>query len=188
MPPLLRCRRSAAAVAATATAAALSLFPAPAHAAQTACPASHLTPSHENVEQVQRTVLCLLNAERTKRGLKRLKSNGRLAKAATKHSKDMVSRDFFSHTSPAGTTPAARVKHAGYLSNARGWSVGENIAWGTGHYATPQETVESWMHSAGHKANILHRDYEEIGIGIALGSPGHGDDGATYTTNFGVRL
>lgn len=181
-------RRSALLAALASAALAAGAAAAPAHAGQSACAASHLEPSADNVEQVERSVLCLLNAERTQRGLPRLKSNGRLASAADKHSKDMVRRDFFSHDSPGGTSPSARVKQTGYLSGARGWSVAENIAWGTGHYATPRETVESWMKSAGHRANILHRSFEEIGIGVALGAPGQGGDGATYTTNFGTRL
>ena len=181
MPPLVRRSLLTAATAALVAAA-------PAHAAPSACQSSHLRPSPQNLGQVEQATLCLLNRERASRGLPRLRDNGRLARAAAKHSKDMVRRDFFSHSSPGGSSPAARIKDAGYLRGARGWSVGENIAWGTGHLASPQETVESWMNSAGHKANILHRAFKEIGIGVALGAPGQGSDGATYTTNFGTRL
>ena len=163
-------------------------FAAPAAAAPSACQSSHLDPSRENVRQVERSVLCLVNAERTRRGLPRLRDNRRLDRAAAKHSKDMVRRDFFSHTSPGGASPSTRVKGSGYLDGARGFSVGENIAWGTGSYATPQSIVRSWMKSPGHKANILHRAFKEIGVGVALGAPGEGSRGATYTTNFGTRL
>jgi uncharacterized protein YkwD len=46
-----------------------------------------------------------------------------------------------------------------------------------------------WMHSPGHRANILSRTFKEIGIGIARGAPesGQGGDAATYTTDFGFR-
>ena len=153
----------------------------------TACQSSHLSPSQENVVQVEQTVLCLLNAERTKRGLSRLRDNDRLEKAADKHSKDMVSRGFFAHDTPAGASPSDRIRAAGYLKGARGWSVGENIAYGTGSLATPQSIVKGWMNSAGHRRNILHRGFEEIGVGLALGAPGKGGAGATYTTTFGAR-
>jgi uncharacterized protein YkwD len=178
-------RRALLAALTASLAAAAPAAAAP--AAPSACQSSHLTPSAENVGQVERTVLCLVNAERTKRGLRRLRDNAKLGKAAAKHSRDMVRRSFFSHDSPGGTSPMARVKSAGYLAGARGYSVGENIAYGTGHYATPQSIVRNWMNSAGHKANILHRSYEEIGVGVALGAPGQGRRGATYTTNFGAR-
>ena len=181
-------RLSAFAVVLTAGLAVIA-FPgaAPAPAAPSACQSTAATPTHANSAGVRRSVICLLNRERTKRGLPRLRSNRRLETAATKHSKDMVRRNFFSHDSPGGSTPGSRVRHTGYLKGANGFSVGENLAWGTGHYATPESIVDSWMKSPGHKANILHRAFEEIGVGIALGAPGQ-DDGATYTTNFGARL
>ena len=173
-------------IAATAT-LALTTAAAPAHAAPSACQSSHLTPSSETLAQIEDSIVCLLNAERTKRGLPRLKENRRLTTAAEKHSDDMVRRNFFSHDSPGGTSPGDRVRQAGYLKGARGYSVGENIAWGTGSYATPRSIVDSWMKSPGHKRNILHAAFEEIGIGIALGAPGQEQRGATYTTAFGAR-
>jgi uncharacterized protein YkwD len=168
--------------------AALTALAAPSPAAAAGCGNGEANPHGGNLNSVEHTVLCLLNRERTKRGLSKLRSNKRLAKAATKHSKDMVRRNFFSHNSPGGASPTSRVKGAGYLRGSSGFSVGENIAYGTGHYATPQSIVRSWMNSAGHKANILHRSFKEIGIGIALGAPGQGRRGATYTTNFGARV
>lgn len=172
---------------AIAAIAGLAFSAAPAAANPTACQSSHLDPSSENVVQVEQSVLCLVNAERTRRGLPRLRENDRLEQAADQHSRDMVSRDFFAHDTPAGSSPSDRIKSAGYLRGARGWSVGENIAYGTGHFATPQSIVKSWMNSAGHKRNILHRGFSEIGVGVALGAPGEADRGATYTTTFGTR-
>lgn len=167
--------------------AGLAVSASPAVANPTACQSSHLDPSAENVRQVEQTVLCLLNAERTKRGLPRLDEDDKLEKAADKHSRDMVARDFFAHDTPAGTSPSDRIKDAGYLRGARGWSIAENIAYGTGRYATPQSIVQSWMNSAGHRRNILGRDFTEIGVGVALGAPGDAKRGATYTTTFGSR-
>ncbi len=178
-------------LALTAAVAASLGVAAPAHAvdarkAQTACPAAAAAPSAENLAQLERTTLCLVNLERTQRGLRSLKANGRLAKAADGHSADMVRRNFFSHDAPGGSTMSTRIKAAGYLSGARSYTFAENIAWGTGSYGTPISIVRSWMNSAGHKANILNRSFNEIGVGIAYGAPGQ-DGGATYTTNFGAR-
>ncbi len=163
----------------------------PAHAvdarkAQTACPASATAPAPGNVAQLERTTLCLVNLERTQRGLKALKANARLGRAAGGHSQDMVPRDFFSHDAPGGSTMSTRVKAAGYLRGARSYTFAENIAWGTGSYGTPLSIVRSWMNSAGHRANILNGRFREIGVGVAVGAPGQ-DGGATYTTNFGAR-
>lgn len=170
--------------------AGLAVPAAPAAANPTACQSSTASalPSPENVRQVEQTVLCLVNAERTKRGLPRLRDNTRLETAAERHSLDMVRRSFFAHDSPTGASPSDRVKQTGYLRGARGWSVGENIAYGTGGYATPQSIVDGWMDSPPHKRNILHRGFAEIGVGVALGAPDEPGNGATYTTTFGTRL
>jgi len=171
-----------------ALAAAFALLPAASAAASpSACQSSHVTPTAESVRQVEQTVLCLVNAERTQRGLRRLAQDDRLDTAAARHSTDMVRRDFFSHDAPNGSSPTERIRNAGYLKGARGWSTGENIAWGTGSLATPQSIVRGWMRSAGHKRNILHRSFDAIGVGVALGAPSQGDAGATYTTTFGSR-
>jgi uncharacterized protein YkwD len=161
----------------------------PAHAKQatvSACPSASAAPQVENVEQIERTVLCLVNRERTSRGLQRLRSSDKLAKAAASHSQDMVRRRYFSHESPGGGTMTERIRAAGWFTGARSYAFGENLAWGTGSLATPQRIVESWMDSPGHRRNILTGRYEELGVGVALGAP-KADGGATYTTNFGVK-
>jgi hypothetical protein len=50
-----------------------------------------------------------------------------------------------------------------------GYQIGENIAWGTGRYGTPRETMNSWLHSTGHRENILTADYKELGLGYLSG-------------------
>ena len=82
-----------------------------------------------------------------------------------------------------------RIRAAHYLHGAGGWTLGENIAWGSWEYATPASIVDSWMHSPPHRANILSRAFREIGIGVARGAPVSGqDNGGTYVTDFGARL
>lgn len=177
---------SALPVSLLALIAALALGAGPASAA-TACASARLMPAVQNLDQVEGTVLCLLNQERTQRGLKPLRADTRLGRAASRFSRAMVAGNFFSHVSPGGSTLVSRVKRTGYLRGANGWSIGENIAFGTGRYATPEETVDAWMRSPAHRASILRPGFREIGIGIALGAPGQ-DGGATYTTDFGTRL
>jgi uncharacterized protein YkwD len=99
----------------------------------------------------------------------------------------MVTAGLFSHDSPDGRDFEDRILAAGYRSLGAGWTVGENIAWGTGSLATPRAITAAWMNSPGHRANVLEPDYREIGIGVALGTPGAGADGATYTSDFGAR-
>ena len=81
-----------------------------------------------------------------------------------------------------------RLTRTGYMRGARAWTVGENLAWGSGTRSTPREIVAAWMHSPGHRANILQRRFREIGIGVVFDSPrGSSATAATYTTTFGAR-
>ena len=152
------------------------------------CENENLMPTSSNEAEVRKAVLCLLNAERRERRLKPLREDAKLRKAANGHSRNMVENGFFEHTTPSGTTMVDRIRRAGYVKRGKGWSLGENIAWGTGELATPKQTMRAWMNSPGHKANILRASFREVGIGINLGAPVRlqaSEVGATYTTDFG---
>jgi hypothetical protein len=99
----------------------------------------------------------------------------------------MVDGHFFSHVSPDGVDLEQRL--ASYVPVNGGWLIGENIAWGEGSNSTPAFIVDGWMHSAGHRANILQPGFREIGIGIVNGTPRGSTPAtsATYTTDFGAR-
>ncbi|MFC8764604.1 MULTISPECIES: CAP domain-containing protein [Streptomyces] len=119
-------------------------------------------------------VIALVNSERAKAGCGPLSANATLTRAAQGHSDDMAARNFFDHTDPDGDGPGERVTAAGYP-----WSTyGENIAKGQ---STPEQVMESWMNSPGHRANILNCDFKEIGVGI------HDDGGPYWTQVFGAR-
>ena len=146
-------------------------------------------PSSVSHRVVVRSTLCLLNHARASRGLRRLHLQRRLGRAARSHSADMARRGYFSHDSRSGASFLDRIRHAGYLRHTRQWMVGENIAWGTGRLATPRAIVRAWMHSPGHRANILNGRFREIGVGITYNAPVRvaGRPAATYTTDFGFR-
>ncbi len=164
----------------------------PAAASAGACANAEIVPAADNLAQVRSATLCLLNVERTSRGLGRLTSERQLRKAAQRYSVKMVRERFFDHVSPAGSTLTSRVR--GGTSYLRGrvssWSLGENLAWGSDDFATPSKIVRSWMNSPGHRRNILNRRFRQIGIGVAIGAPDdvRGRPAATYTTNFGSRV
>ena len=161
--------------------------PVKAVAAQ-ACANTGLLPTDANLPLIRAAVLCLHNQTRAVQGLPPLKENTRLDKAALGHSNDMVAEGYFDHTTPGGATFVDRILGAHYVKRSDGWTLGENLAWGTGDLSTPDGVMTSWMNSPGHKANILKRAYREVGIGIDLGVPSDDTVGATYTLDFGVRL
>ncbi len=83
-------------------------------------------------------VLCLTNADRKARRLQPLRENARLRSAAVSHTADLVRGGFFAHTAPDGDTFVDRVLGAGYVLRNEGWTLGENLAWGTGELSTPR--------------------------------------------------
>jgi len=113
----------------------------------------------------QQQVLDLVNAERTKRGLSPLTLDAKLCNVATKKSEDMVAKNYFDHTSPTYGSPFDMMRQFGVSYQA----AGENIAKGQ---STPQEVMNSWMNSSGHRANILSSNFTKLGVGIAKDSNG----------------
>ena len=96
----------------------------------------------------------------------------------------MVALHYFAHNGADGS-PLSRIRRARYIPRYGFWTVGENLAYGSGRMSTPGAIMKAWMNSPEHKANILTRGYKEIGIGILPQPPVGGGQGATFTTTFG---
>ena len=156
--------------------AAAVLLPA---ASAVACPGVDSRPAADG--QYSRAVRCLLNQERAQAGLAPLAFNRRLARAALGFSSAMVREQFFNHVSPTGSTMDQRIRAAGYP----GARIGETIGWGAGALAAPAAIVEAWMQSPPHRAVIMGRRFNEVGLGVVAGSPSGAGDAATVTADFG---
>jgi hypothetical protein len=115
-----------------------------------------------------------------------LTQDDKLAAAALEHSQDMVANHYFDHVSLDGRDVVDRIRASGYIPDDQAWTIGENLAWGTGTLATPRSIVLAWMNSQGHRENILRSAFKQIGFGVVPGNPNTTDlTGATYTTTFG---
>jgi len=165
---------------------AVLLVAVPSASAAGACSSANATAASTTKRALVRATLCVLNAERARHRLRPLRLNRKLSRAARRHSRAMAARRFFSHTSLSGASFVDRIRSTGYLSRARSWAVGENIAYGSGSRSTPRSIGSAWMNSPPHRANVLSRSFRSIGIGIASGTP-MGGGGGTYTTDFGRR-
>ena len=153
--------------------------------ATTVCASADGPTAQTSTVALANAALCLVNQERTSRGLKALKANRRLGKAARGHANDMVTKGYFSHDSLGGGTFVDRIRNAGYVPPKLFPSLGEDLAWGSGALGTPREIVQGWMNSPGHRANILSRKFREAGMGVAFGDVGAGSDGTAYALDFG---
>ncbi|MED3661990.1 SafA/ExsA family spore coat assembly protein [Ureibacillus sp. FSL K6-8385] len=106
----------------------------------------------------EQEVIRLVNVERAKAGLPALQYDWELARVAKHKSQDMHDKKYFSHTSPTYGSPFDMMKSYGIKYR----SAGENIAMGQ---STPQQVVNAWMNSSGHRANILNKNFTHIGVG-----------------------
>ncbi|MGA9284793.1 MAG: CAP domain-containing protein [Solirubrobacteraceae bacterium] len=156
----------------------------------TTCENTELMPEAGNLEAVDQATLCLVNQERARSGELPLRPTADLTQAAEGHSQEMVGDDYFAHISPSGETPFQRIEATGYIPNDQvGYTLGENIAWGTLYLATPKAIVAAWTASPEHLANILNTAYTETGMGVAPAAPtslAEGQPGAIYSQEFGV--
>jgi uncharacterized protein YkwD len=156
----------------------------------TTCENTELTPEAGNLEAIEQSTLCLVNQVRARNGELPLQLNADLAQAAEGHSEEMAQDDYFAHVSPGGETPLQRIEASGYIPNDQvGYTLGENIAWGTLYLATPKAIVAAWIDSPEHLANILNGAYTETGLGVAPVAPpslAEGQPGAIYSQEFGV--
>lgn len=111
--------------------------------------------------ELEQQMLDLINQERTSRGLKPLTLDPELTPVARSHSADMFARGYFSHNTPEGEDPFARMKdaHINYRT------AGENLALAP----TLQLAHTGLMNSPGHRANILNPSFGRVGIGIMSG-------------------
>lgn len=112
----------------------------------------------KNILDFEAEVIRLTNQRRTENGLSALKTNWELSRVARYKSQDMHDKKYFSHTSPTYGSPFDMIRNFNIKFN----SAGENIAMGQ---KTPQEVVNAWMNSPGHRANILKASFTQIGVG-----------------------
>lgn len=147
-------RRAALAVLAPAAALGMMLV-APAASASAATATTTL----------ESQVVSLTNEARAKGGCKKLAVNASLTKAAQAFSKDMATKNYFSHTGADGSNFVKRAKRAGFASVA----MGENIAWGQ---KDAKAVVRAWLNSPGHRKNIMNCKSTLIGVGAARNAKG----------------
>lgn len=139
---------------------------------QNGLPQQPQQPQQPEAQSFASQVVELVNGERAKAGLAPLQVNQAISDAAELRSRELVRS--FSHTRPDGSNYDSVLQENGV--NYRG--SGENIAYGQ---KTPQEVMESWMSSPGHRANILNENYTSIGVGYYQnGSTGYWTQLFTY--------
>ena len=165
----------------------LLLGPAAAKGSAASCGGADTPAYSMNDRSAAKVTLCLLNKERAARGIKPLRFDHHQQKAAARHNRLMLKKNCFSHECPGEKDLVGRITAAGYLPCSCSWGVAENLAWGSGRTAAPAAVVDAWMSSPSHRANVLNRRYDEIGVAVHDGSPVGAGSASTYTTDFGFK-
>ncbi|MFF1498179.1 CAP domain-containing protein [Streptomyces sp. NPDC058304] len=152
-------------------------------------------PTAGTAAQARDSVTCLINAQRTQRGLPALTVNQALTNAAGQHAGAAVQLKWWgpgkdSHRNPqTGSTPQSRIQAAAYCPNPRSWEYSEITYTGWGGSGTPQAAVNWWMNSPGHRAIILKPSLRDIGTSAQPGSANpagaSSSNAGTYVVNFG---
>ncbi|MGP4060696.1 CAP domain-containing protein [Halobacillus sp. H74] len=122
------------------------------------------------VSEFEKQVVELTNQEREKQGLAPLELDTELSGVAKDKSLDMQQNNYFSHNSPTHGSPFDMMKAYGIDYR----TAGENIAMGQ---TSPEQVVEGWMNSEGHRKNIMNPNFTHIGVG-------HAENGNYWTQMF----
>ncbi len=131
-------------------------------------------------------LLLAINETRVAHGLAPVHLASGLRNAAQAHSNDMVSRNYFAHTSPTGSTLYYRITHSTFRTFGA-WRAGENLAWGTGPIGSPRNVIRMWLASPEHRSILLSSSYTYVGVGRAVGRFQGFEDAAVWTVDFGHR-
>ncbi|MEK7662077.1 MAG: CAP domain-containing protein [Patescibacteria group bacterium] len=105
----------------------------------------------------------LTNEVRAENYAPALAENSLLSAAAKKKAEDMAARGYFSHTDPDGKLPWYWLNSVGYKYSY----AGENLAV---NFLDSEDVSRAWMESLSHRANIVKKEFTEIGIGVATGT------------------
>ncbi|RDI45901.1 CAP domain-containing protein [Falsibacillus pallidus] len=133
----------------------------------------YTTPSSSLEKGFEYQLFDLTNAARVEHGLPYLTWDEHVQKTALKHSEDMAENQYFDHTNPKGQSPFDRMHEDDIYFLA----AGENLAYGQNSSIFAHEGL---MNSLGHRKNILQKDFEYLGVGVAFGDQSQ----PYYTENF----
>ncbi len=136
----------------------------------------------------EKQMLDLHNQARANNGLPPLCVHPDLTEAARFHSQEMLDKGYFSHDSRNGESVKARLERFGYAFGGHPyWKYGENVSWGSGDLGAADRRFDEWMDSPEHRANILDKNFSEVGIGARTGTFEAQDGAKMYTVDFGTR-
>jgi len=116
----------------------------------------------DDLEKIRKEIIDLVNQERSKEGLERLKESQKLNQAAFLKAQDMIGNNYFAHVSPSNISPWYWFGEVDYQYKY----AGENLAM---NFSSASSVHRAWMKSESHRENILSSRYSEIGVAVLKG-------------------
>jgi uncharacterized protein YkwD len=132
----------------------------------------------------ERVMRCMHNYARARVGRAPLRDVSLLATSSDRKTGDLIACGF-SHNA-CGRSMSYWMSRVGYLS-CSSWRAGENIAWGTGSLGTVRSIMRGWLHSDGHRDNLLSSRYRDAGFGLRKGTMAGHSGASVWTTQLGYR-
>jgi uncharacterized protein YkwD len=146
--------------------------------------------SEKNLPTLNHQVLAAVNRFRAAHGLVALRESANLDRSARQHSLEMGRQGYFAHDSADGTSFWQRIQRYYPENGSSYWSVGENLVWRSSNLSAAQ-AMSLWIASPPHLANLLSKQWRQIGVsavGVAHAPGVYGGRRVTIiTTDFGVR-
>lgn len=156
--------------------------------ASVSCPGDEIQPMSATANEAAMALVCDVNSFRAQNGLRPLRWDWRLWSGAQNHATDMATQHYLAHTSRDGRGLADRIAPTGYIPQGAGWTLSENLGFGTSNLSSPLAIAVGWMNSDLHRENMLDPDVDNIGVGLGFGPIADGGQpGIIYVADFGYR-
>ena len=127
---------------------------------------------------------CMTNFARRHARIGRFSRSAKLDSSSDRKGEDILRCDSFSHYA-CGRDFTFWLQRVNYIGGC--WNAGENIAYGTGDLGTTRSVFRAWMHSTGHRQNILSGSYSQLGVSLRVGNLGGTRGAHVWVQHFGDR-
>jgi uncharacterized protein YkwD len=146
----------------------------------TACPGENSVSAP--VWKQERAMRCMTEFARRHAGRAGFARSAKLDDSADRKGEDILRCDSFSHYA-CGRDFTFWMSRVGFIGGC--WTAGENIAYGTGALGTARSVFRAWMHSAGHRQNILSGSFSQFGVSLRVGTLDGNRGARVWVQHFG---
>ena len=146
------------------------------------CPGQNNTAAA--IYKQERAMRCMTNYARRHAGRGGYMRSDKLSDSSDRKGEDILRCDSFSHYA-CGRDFTFWLDRVDFIDGC--WTAGETIAWGSGDLGSARSVFRAWMHSSGHRQNILAGDYSQLGVSLRVGTLERTSGAHVWVQHFGDR-